>query len=324
MITPPRRIFKFKFLSRGATGWVFQIDKDIALKYARHKHTDAFQHESDTYDILERHEPSPYILQSLLRRPDVNFLVFMNNGSLETRIRNNQLRDSFGNLIQVARKEPLQKVELWALELTGAAAWLESLGLVHGDLRPANLLLDCNDHLKLADFDCADIIGSRSQGSAPPWARLRGDEAGSERGTWGENGARTEQFAIGSILYTLTRGFQPYEDQELGPEAVQRLQRMDFPGLADDRLDAIIHRCWIDGYDTVKALAEEAASLEGAHSLPQAAVLGAQYITNTRERCHRLLDEGLLDETESSSVYKTVEVETIPPILRVDKAGNES
>ena len=48
------------------------------------------------------------------------------------------------------------------MDLCGAVAWLESLGLVHGDLRPDNLLLDKGDHLKLVDFDCAEEIGTES------------------------------------------------------------------------------------------------------------------------------------------------------------------
>lgn len=86
-------------------------------------------------------------------------------------------------MIGVKRNEPRHKVGLWTMELTAAAAWLKSLGLVHVDLWPANLLLNCKDHLKLADFNCADAIGTKSRGSAPPWARLLGDEAESKRGT---------------------------------------------------------------------------------------------------------------------------------------------
>jgi serine/threonine protein kinase len=54
------------------------------------------------------------------------------------------------------------------MELTSAVAWLETLGLVHGNLRPPNILLDNKDHLKLADFDCVDKIRSASKGNAPP------------------------------------------------------------------------------------------------------------------------------------------------------------
>lgn len=141
-----QRKFKYKFLTRGATGWVFRIDDGIALKHARDEGSDAFQTEINIYDMFDKHEPSPYILRNTLRRPNLNFLPFMRGGSLEARIRANQQRDELGALT-IHQKEPVQKVERWAMELTGAIAWLETLGLVHGDLRPPNILLDDRDHL---------------------------------------------------------------------------------------------------------------------------------------------------------------------------------
>ncbi|KAL4769065.1 hypothetical protein BDW60DRAFT_219232 [Aspergillus nidulans var. acristatus] len=95
------------------------------------------------------------------------------------------------------------------MELCSAAAWLESLGCVDGDIRPRTLLLDAEDHLKPTDFDGVASIGEPYVGAAFPWARLLGPEAGSEDGTFGMRGARTEQFAIGSVIYTMTRGFEP-------------------------------------------------------------------------------------------------------------------
>jgi atypical protein kinase C zeta type len=67
-------------------------------------------------------------------------------------------------------------------------------------------LLDRRDHLKLVDFDFVEKIGTESRRSPPPWARLLGQEASSQKGTWGINGPQTEQFAIGSIIYIMTRG----------------------------------------------------------------------------------------------------------------------
>jgi serine/threonine protein kinase len=40
-----------------------------------------------------------------------------------------------------------------------AIAFLESLNLAHGDLRPENILLD-RGRLKLSDFDCTAEIGT--------------------------------------------------------------------------------------------------------------------------------------------------------------------
>jgi len=295
---PPRRVSAHKFLSLGAAGWVYQIDDNIALKYAKDPGGEAFARESEIYDIFETYDPCPYVVQSFLRLPNANFLAFMSGGSLGKRLRANQCRNERNEFLGVSKKEPSQTVERWIMELSGAVAWLESLGLVHGDLRPENLLLDGEDHLKLADFDCVERIGTESRGSPPPWARLLGQEAGSQKGTWGINGPQTEQFAIGSILYTMTRGHEPYEDQERGPDIVRRLQNMDFPQLGNGCLDMIIDQCWRGLYESVESLAKEIARLDGAVNLPRATVLGAQYVAEKRDRCQRLVDDGLLRETE--------------------------
>jgi serine/threonine protein kinase len=296
---PPRRISGYKFLSLGATGWVYQLDDEIVLKYARAQRSEAFSRESRTYDLLEKHEPCPYIVQSFLRLPNANFLPFLSGGSLEKRLRSNQLRNKRNEFLGVLKTEPIQKTERWAMDLCGAVAWIESLGLVHGDLRPDNLLLDRGDHLKLVDFDYVEEIGTESRGSPPPWARLLGQEAGTQKGTWGINGPQTEQFAIGSIIYTITRGHEPYENEERRPDIVRRLQNMDFPELGDSCLDTIIDQCWRTHFESVESLAERTAGLSGAIDIPCATALEDQNIIEKRARCKCLVDDGLLDETET-------------------------
>lgn len=83
IVKPPRRISSYKFLSLGATGWVYQIDDGIALKYPRDQRNEAFARENKIYDILEKHDPSPYVVQSFLRLPNANFLAFHSRGSEE-------------------------------------------------------------------------------------------------------------------------------------------------------------------------------------------------------------------------------------------------
>jgi serine/threonine protein kinase len=291
---PPRRVSAYKFLSLGATGWVYQIDDNIVLKYARAQRSEAFARESEIFDIFEKHDPCPYVVQSFLRLPNANFLAFVSDGSLEKRLRANQCRNERNEFLGVLKTEPTQTIERWVMDLCGGVAWLESLGIVHGDLRPDNLLLDRGGHLKLVDFDCAEEIGTESHGGPPPWARLLGQEAGSQKGTWGIYGPQTEQFAIGSIIYTMTRGHQPYEDQERGPDIVRRLQKMDFPQLGDGGLDTIIDQCWRTLYESVESLAKRTACLSGAVDLPRATALGDQYVAEKRLRCKCLVDDGLL------------------------------
>lgn len=98
-------------------------------------------------------------------------------------------------------------------------------------------------------------------GAGPPWARILGPEAGSEEGTFGVCGNRTEQFAIGSVLYCMTRGHEPFEmdDFEDVTEPVNRLQRMEFPPASDTELDRIIERRWRGQFSSVKDLPKRQA-----------------------------------------------------------------
>lgn len=305
----PSCITKLAFISRGATGWVFKVDDNIALKYVRKGRLNEFKKENDAYDLFERHGSSPYVIQSFLRLPGLNFLQLMPGSSLDQRIYNNQRRD-YGNqrCLEVLRLEPVCKIEQWAMELSAAIAWLESLGLVHGDLRPTNILLDDTDCLKLADFDCIAAIGSRNLGNAPPWARIQGAEAGPQRGTFGTYGATSEQFTFGSILYNLTRGFELYEDIE-GNAAVRLLALMKFPDLSDVGLDRITDRCWRGEYASLADLAREMANLGGAAATLPATLLDEEHLAEMREKCRRLL-EGKLAGIKFEAPEEKLDVST--------------
>lgn len=166
--------------------------------------------------------------------------------------------------------EPLPLRKLWMNDLTQAVAFLESLGLAHGDLPLVNILIDRN-RMKLSDFDLTAPIVSPSDGYLYPWGRIQGKEAGSSWGKFGDHGPPTEQFALGSAFYYINYDFAPYEDQLLGndptgrdhgPEVVDLLQDMVFPELhRDPQLDAIIEKCWHNKYQTVAQLAAETEML---------------------------------------------------------------
>lgn len=181
--------------------------------------------------------------------------------------------------------------------------WLEGLGYVHGDLRSNNLLLDGYDHLKLADVDSVEKVGEPSGGNAPPWARLLGDDAevdgvGGQRGSFGVNGPRTEQFAIGSNLYCMVYGLEPYEDgDDEGPVIVGLLQDMKFPELRGGQLDGIVDRCWRGHYAQLKGLLEEVEGLDGAALEDEA--FSREYIEDCRRECQALVDDGLLGSTRN-------------------------
>lgn len=149
-------------------------------------------------------------------------------------------------------------------DLTQAVAFLESLHLAHGDLRPENILLD-RDTLKLSDFDCTAEIGAEFEACMAPYGRLL-NSSETEHGDCGTSGAlgpRTEQFALGSIFYLINYGFEVFGDQTLtedlrerGPMIVHLLQHMELPKLVGDgSIDVVIDRCWHSKYATIAELA---------------------------------------------------------------------
>ena len=95
-------------------------------------------------------------------------------------------------------------------------------------------------------------MGREPAAARRPWARCLGPEAGDQRGSFGNNGARYESFAIGSVLYFMTRGHEPFDDGAFGPQVgaakVELFQLMLFPSLGTDALDNIIWKCWHGEY----------------------------------------------------------------------------
>ncbi|KAM5494866.1 putative protein kinase C [Microsporum audouinii] len=182
-------------------------------------------------------------------------------GTLDQRFRAHQVR-----VETVTAQEPIELVKQWSMELSHAAAWLENLGYVHADIRPPNLLLNGDDRV----------------------------EAGDDAGSFGLYGARTEQFAIGSVIYLMTRGYEPYEDEDPGPNIVE-LRRMEFPSLGNDPLDRIIDRCWKGRFEYLKDLAEETSTLSGGNHPKSLSPLTERYCLERQKKCQTLVNQGLLE-----------------------------
>ncbi|OBT68913.1 serine/threonine protein kinase [Pseudogymnoascus sp. 23342-1-I1] len=201
----------------------------------------------------------------------------------------------------------VEKLELplrmtWINDLSHGVAFLESLGFAHGDLRPENILLD-RDRLKLADFDCTARLGSEFEACISPYGRILGSEGGVDKGTAGNLGPRTEQFALGSLYYLINYGFEVYGDRclgddpsgkEHGPTVVDLLQKMIFPELhGDPMIDSIIKKCWYGGYKTIGELAENTSRLCGPGNRASDA-MSSDDLGSKRKLCEELVGLGIL------------------------------
>ncbi|CAH0023544.1 unnamed protein product [Clonostachys rhizophaga] len=244
-----------QLLSLGSTGFTFKLSKYIVVKKVRPGRDRNLANERTIFDILERYPPSPYIVRSFYRTEQAIFLEYATSGDLASLLREEQQRDeSSRRVIGVARRQPLERCLRWMKQLGAAAAWLEELGVAHCDVRPGNMLLYPAGHVKLADFDRTLKIGEDMLSGTEPFARLLGDEGGSDCGTYGKAGCRTEQFAIGSVFYSLTRGYDPFEDEWWGPDHGP-IRRLEY--------DGVIGSCWNGRYQSIKNLAADLAAVDG-------------------------------------------------------------
>ncbi|KPM36132.1 hypothetical protein AK830_g10439 [Neonectria ditissima] len=256
-----------RLLSFGSTGFTFKLSEAIVVKKVRPGRDCSLANEKTIFAILDCHPPSPYIIQSFYQTENAIFLEYAPNGDLASLLKEEQQRDeSSQRVVGVAKKQPPEHCSRWMKQLGAAAAWLEGLGLAHCDIRPGNMLLGKSGNMKLADFDRTLKIGEDLLSGTEPFARLLGDEGGIDRGTYGEAGCRTEQFAIGSVFYSLTRGYDPFEDEWWGPDhgpiRMQKLQKMEFPLIGHLEYDDLIWNCWHNRYKSITELSGDIIALD--------------------------------------------------------------
>ncbi|KAL9124461.1 MAG: hypothetical protein Q9217_006206 [Psora testacea] len=215
-----------KVLRKGGNSIVYKVSDSIVLKRPSIEGQAQFVKENRIFEMLAKHSPCSELVCSFLQTDNGNFLEYMSQFSLAERLQQHQIRDEMSTqVLQVSCLEHYGLRTRWMGALANGTAWLESLGYAHGDLRPENILLNDRSYLKITDFDCTDIIGSEFEACIPPYGRLLGSEAGSDKGSAGKLRSRTEQFALGSIFYFINYGLEVYENISLdqGPIVVERL-----------------------------------------------------------------------------------------------------
>ncbi|KAJ5740838.1 protein kinase [Penicillium malachiteum] len=246
----PSGLFKnVDYVGMGGIARVYKFSPEVVVEVAQREEYQKEQigFELSTYKRLMPHKTCLFIFHYIHYTDHAIFLPYMRGDSLES-----AAQQASKNMI--ANLEPLRLRLTWMHDLAQGAAFLESLNLSQGDLRPANIRLDHHDRLHITDFDYAADFGTPYISCLEPYGRVLGKMDpyfGKTEWVAGMLGPRTEQFALGSIFYYFNYGMDPYGDQYLTSNPKVRhyrprdlFQLMEFPVLnRDPDLDDITHKC---------------------------------------------------------------------------------
>ncbi|KAH8598503.1 kinase-like domain-containing protein [Bisporella sp. PMI_857] len=171
----------------------------------------SLEHEKAIYQFLKQIEPAHHnIIRCFLIVPQGIFLERLAT-TLEFRNRNRE-------------QHPVSEytVVRWTRQLVSAVAFLEQNGLIHGNLRPANILISKEDHIKLADFGDPVKVGERLRCATPGFSQV------SNLKTFSPCIAScgSEQLAVGSCIFAISTGTELLQD---AADQVQRFYLNDFP-----------------------------------------------------------------------------------------------
>jgi len=158
---------------------------------------------------------------------------------------------------------PLSKACAWAAEMACALSVAHRKGVIHGDVKPANMLITDDGRVKLMDFGMARLA-SRDTGATP----LLGTPAYwcPEQIMGKPQDARSDLFSLGVVLYEMVVGKRPFDADSLQGICGRVLSSTPLPPShanpsVPKGFDAVVARCLAKDpatrYATAESLAED-------------------------------------------------------------------
>ena len=118
-----------------------------------------------------------------------------------------------GKYLETERRFSEEIAKIYACEIIIALEYLHSNGVIYRDLKPDNILVSANGHLKIADFGLSKMNvmdGANSNSFCGTHAYLAPEIV--SRLSYGKS---VDWYGLGAVLYEFCVGTPPYYQQDL-------------------------------------------------------------------------------------------------------------
>lgn len=148
-----------------------------------------------------------------------------------------------GSIDKFRKTHPEVPCLKWSEQIAEGLAYLHSKGVIHCDLRPANVLVTNSEDIVLIDFGSSMLDGVKVSAIANQH-RYRGSNSEEPNYfiTW-----KDDLFAFGTLAYYLATGKEPYEEKA-SVEVIELYSHGFFPDVSELEMGDIIQKCWMGGY----------------------------------------------------------------------------
>lgn len=121
---------------------------------------------------------------------------------------------------------PVEKILSWLSVIADGLYAASQLGIVHHDVKPANIMLSEDGEVKIGDFDLAEINTDSNTSDVCGWASLA--YVSSERIITGKEDYRGDIFSLGASAYELLTGEYPFGNSGSAEELLERRRKKNF------------------------------------------------------------------------------------------------
>ncbi len=187
------------------------LDREVAIKILKEEVlpaselSDLFLNEARTAATINHYAVVPIYTCGICDGKTYIVMQFMNGGSLE------QKQKACENLTV-----PVNDAVKWIHDIAEGLENAGKHGVIHHDVKPANIMLDTDDNVKIGDFGLAQVVKAEAVGTQKPvTAWVSPNYVSPERISTGTETYPGDIYSLGATFYHLVTGITPFSNPNI-------------------------------------------------------------------------------------------------------------